>query len=76
MATLKLPEMATDDNGPHMVLGVPSNQTALIMRIQGRWRLLRTIRDVSTGEEPSGGWTGSFDTAANALAALQAELSN
>ena len=74
MATLKLPEMAADDNGPHAVIGVPPNQTALIMRIDGRWKLLRTIEDVNG--EWSSGWTGSFDSADEALAALKAELSN
>ena len=69
MATLKLPDMAVDDNGPHAVIGVPSDQTALIMRIQGRWRLLRTITE-SDGAEVGSGWMGSFDTAADALAAF------
>ena len=57
------------DNGPHAGLGVPENQTALIMRIGGRWKLLRTI------EETSGGWKGSFDSPEDALASLKDELS-
>ena len=55
-------------DGPHDVAGVPENQTALIMRIDGRWKLLRTVGDVS------GGWKGSFDAPEDALAALAAEL--
>jgi hypothetical protein len=69
MATLKVPEMTADYNGLHAVIGVPSDQTALIMRIQGRRRLLRTITDASTDAEVGSGWTSSFDTAADALAA-------
>lgn len=63
---LKINEASSD--GPHAVDGLPSDQSALVMRIQGRWRLLRTIGDIS------GGWTGSFDTPSDALAALEAEV--
>jgi hypothetical protein len=73
MATLKLPDTNADDNGPHAVIVVPSDQTALIMRIQGRWRLPRTMTE-SDGAEVGIGWIGSFGTAADALAALQAEF--
>lgn len=55
-------------DGPHAVAGVPAGQTALVMRINGRWKLLRTVDDVS------GGWKGSFDTATDALAALAREV--
>ena len=51
-----------------MVTGGPANETALIMRIDGRWKYLR-------GRENDGsGWIGAFDTPEDALAALEADL--
>jgi hypothetical protein len=47
----------SSETGPYSVEGLPLDQFAIIMRIHGRWKLLRTIDDVS------GGWTGSFDSA-------------
>src|SRR5438105_3868352 len=64
---LRIP-MPLDGNGPYAVAGVPQNQTALIMKIDNRWRILRTVDDVS------GGWRGQFETAQDALAALRIAL--
>ncbi len=53
-----------------MPFRLPVDQTALIMRIDGRWKLLLSTDDSSSG------WYGSFDGPDDALAALKVELSN
>jgi len=66
---IRLVPNASSADRPHAVDGLPLNQTALIMRLRGRWSILRTIDDNSSG------WHGSFDSADDALTALVAELS-
>ena len=66
---LRLNINAASPDGPHSVDGMPPNETALIMRIHGEWRFLRTVDDVS------GGWQGSFESPEAALAALVAASS-
>jgi hypothetical protein len=52
----------------YVVIGLPACEEAWIARIHGAWRILRSTNGVQ------GEWAGEYETAQQALAALEKEL--